>query len=151
VTCFITDFARPRIYRVTADEIARRRGRVDDWLSPPATVPTLAAGNLNGIAATADGRYLLVGQTGNGALYRVDIATRAIRRVNVHGAALVGSDGILLRSRTLYVVTHQNRVVVLRLNQAYTNAHMTKAITDSSFDFPTSIAPPATGSWSPTP
>lgn len=141
---YITDFATPRIYRVTAREVARGRGRIDAWLAPPAKiVPSLAAGNLNGIVVTADDRYLLVGQTGNGALYRIDIATRRLRRIRLRGPGLTGSDGMLLIGHTLYVTCHENRVVVLALDNAYTRARTIRAITDPTLDFPTSIA--ATG------
>jgi sugar lactone lactonase YvrE len=138
---YITDFATPRIYRVTAGEIARGRGRIDAWLTPPAKiVPPLADGNLNGIVVSADDRYLLVGQTGNGALYRVDVATRQLRRIRLRGPALTGSDGMLLSGHTLYVACHDNRVVVLALDHAYTRARTIRTITDPTLDFPTSIA-----------
>jgi Cu-Zn family superoxide dismutase len=138
---YITDFASPRIYSVTGQEITRRHGRVTDWLTPPTrTVPTLATGNLNGIAATYDGRYLLVGQTGNGALYRIDVASRAILRVHLSEAALAGSDGMLLQGHTLYVATHHNAVVVVLLNATYSRGRVVRTIHDPSFEFPTALA-----------
>jgi Cu-Zn family superoxide dismutase len=138
---FITDFAHARIYRVSAAEIDRGSGRITDWLTPAArTIPTLSNGNLNGIAITPDGQHLLVDQTGNGALYRIDIATRAILRVHVSEAALTGSDGMLLQGRTLYVATHHNAVVVVLLDAAYSRGRVIRTIHDPSFNFPTSVA-----------
>jgi sugar lactone lactonase YvrE len=139
---YITDFTTPRIYRVKASVIARGRGKISPWLTPNTSkVPNLKTGNLNGIALTVDDKYLIVGQTGNGALYRIGLSNRSIHRINVHGADLTGSDGILLIDHTLYVVRHSNAVAVLRLNSAYTGGHPTRTLTDSSLDLPTSIAP----------
>jgi len=139
---YITDFTTPRIYRVEASVIANGRGTITPWLTPnTSTVPDLTTGNLNGIALTDDDRYLIVGQTGNGALYRIGLSNRAIHRINVHGADLTGSDGILLIGHTLYVVRHSNAVAVMRLNTTYTAGHVSQTLTDPSFDLPTSIAP----------
>jgi sugar lactone lactonase YvrE len=139
---YITDFTTPRIYRVTASVIASGRGKISPWLTPnTSTVPNLTTGNFNGIALTDDDRYLIVGQTGSGALYRIALSNRTIRPINVRGADLTGSDGILLIGHTLYVVRHSNAVAVVRLNSAYTAGHVSRTLTDPSFDLPTSIAP----------
>jgi sugar lactone lactonase YvrE len=138
---YITDFATPAIYRVTGRQLKRGSGTIARWLVPPARiVPTLPPlGNFNGIAATADGRYLIVGQTGNGALYRVDIATRTIIPIKIRGGSLAATDGILLRGHTLYVASHQNAVVELALGKTYATARVTHKLTDASLDVPTSV------------
>jgi hypothetical protein len=103
-------------------------------------VPDLpSGGNFNGIAATPDGRYLLVDQTGNGGLYRIEIAKRSIRQIAVSGGSLLGCDGILLHNRTLYVTTHANAVAKLRLNASFTHADMVRRIATPTLNFPTSI------------
>jgi sugar lactone lactonase YvrE len=139
---YITDFGTPAIYRVTARALRRGKGRITRWLFPPTrVVPDLASGgNFNGIAATADGHYLIVGQTGNGALWRINTAKRTIRSINVRGGSLIGSDGILLLARTLYVATHQNAVTKLALGQTFATARVLRKLTDPSLDFPTSVA-----------
>jgi Cu-Zn family superoxide dismutase len=139
---YLTDFATPAIYRVTARGLARPHGTITRWLRPaPSVVPELGTGgNLNGIAATADGRQLIVDQTGNGALYRVDIRRRAMTRIRVTGGSLTGCDGLLLRGRTLYVATHGNAVVQLSLNRAFSAARVTRTITDPTLNVPTSLA-----------
>ena len=60
----------PRIFRV-----AQQGGRwtVETWLDATGTVPTSGDFNFNGIAATRDGRALIVVQS-TGALWRVDLA-----------------------------------------------------------------------------
>lgn len=139
---YITDFATPAIYRVTAQQLKRGSGTLARWLVPPARiVPTLPPlGNFNGIAATADGRYLIVGQTGNGALYRIDIATRTIIPIKVRGGSLAATDGILLLGDKLYVASHQNAVVELALGKTYATARIARTLTDPSLDIPTSVA-----------
>ena len=138
---YITDFATPAIYRVTAQQLKRGSGTLGRWLVPPArTVPTLPPlANFNGIAATADGRYLIVTQTGNGALYRIDIATRTISLIKVRGGSLEATDGILLLGHTLYVASHQNAVVELTLGETYAAARIARKLTDPSLDIPTSV------------
>jgi Cu-Zn family superoxide dismutase len=142
---YITETGTPAIYRATAKQLARRTGHLTRWVAPkPSVVPNDPSHlNLNGIALTSDERYLLVGQTATGNLYRVDMKTRAIRRVAITGGSLAGSDGILLRKRVLYVVTHSGGVKKIALNGKYTTGRVTATLTDPTLAFPTSIA--ATG------
>jgi Cu-Zn family superoxide dismutase len=139
---YLTDFETPAIYKVTARRLARGDGAITRWLSPRrSVVPKLATGgNLNGIAATADGRQLVVDQTGNGALYRVDIGRRTMTRIRVTGGSLTGCDGLLLRGRTLYVATHGNAVLELSLNRALSAGRVTRTIRDPTLNVPTSLA-----------
>jgi Cu-Zn family superoxide dismutase len=138
---YVTDFGTPGVYRGTARQIAAHRGKLTRWLSPPASIvpddPSHL--NLNGIAATADGRYLLLSQTATGNLYRVGLHDKKIVRLAVSGSSLTGADGILLSGHTLYVVVHSGAVRKLRLSGAYTSARVTKTLTDPSLDFPTSV------------
>jgi SMP-30/Gluconolactonase/LRE-like region len=139
---YITETGTPAISRATASQLARRNGHLTRWLAPkPSVVPNDPSHlNLNGIALTSDERYLLVGQTATGNLYRVDIKTRAIRRVAITGGSLAGSDGLLLRKRVLYVVTHSGGIKKVTLNGKYTAGRVTAMLTDPTLDFPTSIA-----------
>jgi sugar lactone lactonase YvrE len=139
---YLTDFGTPAVYRVTARELKRGGGPIMRWLVPPTRiVPDLASGgNFNGIAATVDGRYLIVAQTGNGALWRINIAKRTITPIKLSGASLVGSDGMVLLGRTLYVATHQNAVVELAFGQTFATARLVRKLTDPSLDLPTSVA-----------
>jgi Cu-Zn family superoxide dismutase len=138
---YITDFGHAVIYRASARQLRAGKGTVRPWLRPRTSqVPDLpAGGNLNGIALTPDGKSLIVGQTGNGALYRITIATRAVSRIAVRGGALDGSDGIRLDGRTGYVVTHQRGVAVLSFSKSYARAKITKVLTDPSLSMPTSV------------
>jgi sugar lactone lactonase YvrE len=139
---YITETGTPAIYRATAKQLARRKGRLTRWVAPKSSVVPNDPShlNLNGIALTSDERYLLVGQTATGNLYRVDIKTRAIRRVAITGGLLAGSDGLLLRKRVLYVVTHSGGIKKVTLNGKYTAGRVTVTLTDPTLAFPTSIA-----------
>jgi Cu-Zn family superoxide dismutase len=138
---YITETGTPAIYRATAKQLARRTGHLTLWVAPKSSVvpddPSHL--NLNGIALTSDERYLLVGQTATGSLYRVDVKTRAVRRVAITGGSLAGSDGLLLRKRRLYVVTHTGGIKKVTLNGKYTAGRVTATLTDATLDFPTSI------------
>ncbi|WP_242884102.1 superoxide dismutase [Actinomadura litoris] len=100
-----------------------------------------AAFNANGITPTPDGRGLVVVQSNTGGLFRVDPATGATRRVDLHGESLPEGDGLLLRGRTLFAV--QNRfdtVAVLRLNAAGTEGRVLRRVKDARLDLPTTVA-----------
>jgi sugar lactone lactonase YvrE len=139
---YITETGTPAIYRATAGQLAGRKGHLTRWVAPKSSVVPNDPShlNLNGIALTADERYLLVGQTATGNLYRIDIKTRAIRRVAITGGSLAGSDGLLLRKRVLYVVTHAGGIAKVALNGKYTAGRISATLTDPTLDFPTSIA-----------
>jgi sugar lactone lactonase YvrE len=137
---YVTDFATPRVYRVSGAAVARRDGRLSDWLAPsPRVVPPVPGASFNGIVITPDQKYLVVGQTGNGALYRVEIATRQIRRITGTGSSLGGSDGMVLVGRTLYVALHRNAVAAVQLDAGYSRARAVRLLSAPSLDFPTSV------------
>ena len=52
--------------------------------------------NLNGIAATADGRSLIVVQMDKGALFKIDLTSKAVSKIDTAGADLSGADGLVL-------------------------------------------------------
>ena len=97
--------------------------------------------NANGIAATPDGRALIIVQSGTGLLFRVDPATGVATQIDVGGASVSFGDGLLLIDRTLYVVRNQLHVVVaVQLNRAGTSGTVVDQITHPDFDVPTTVA-----------
>ncbi|ADV68104.1 superoxide dismutase family protein [Deinococcus maricopensis] len=101
---YVTDSKRPVIFRVRPDLKV-----MEAWLDLQRTPIRYAPGvNLNGIVVTADSRALLAVQTNTGQLWRIDLASKAVREVKLDGGPLVGGDGLLLRGNTLYVA--QNRM-----------------------------------------
>jgi sugar lactone lactonase YvrE len=132
---FFTDSMRAVIYRVPTD------------LTNAQTIPLtgdfqLVAGfNLNGIDATANGKWLIAVQTNTGKLFRIDRDTGATRAIDLGGTLLTNGDGILLQGHTLYVVQNQNnRVAVVRLQGDFTQGQVVRYLTDPNLDVPTTIA-----------
>ncbi|MFI9550092.1 superoxide dismutase [Nonomuraea endophytica] len=96
--------------------------------------------NANGIAATPDGRGLIIVQSNTGGLFRVDGAG-VTSRIDLNGEALPQGDGLLLRGRTLYAVQNRiNTVAVLRLNASGTEGRVVQRVTSPLFDVPTTVA-----------
>jgi sugar lactone lactonase YvrE len=93
----------------------------------------------NGIAATADGKSLIVDHSGEGRLYLLDTDTLIPILIDVTGGdfaggnPLCGADGLLLDGKTLYVVQfgpRLNRVAVVELSPDYLSGVITRYITE---------------------
>lgn len=97
--------------------------------------------NANGIAATPDGKTLIIVNTSDGALYNVDPASGVATRIELGGDSVPNGDGILLQGKTLYVVQNfLNQIAVVELNPELTAGTIVDTITSSSFGIPTTIA-----------
>jgi hypothetical protein len=96
--------------------------------------------NLNGIDATADGKTLVVVQSATGKLFRVTAATGATKTIDLGGATVTNGDGLLLVGRALHVVQNRdNKISVVTLRRGLASGAVTRAITDSDFDVPTTV------------
>ncbi|MBI5442931.1 MAG: SMP-30/gluconolactonase/LRE family protein [Deltaproteobacteria bacterium] len=98
--------------------------------------------NANGIAATPDGATLLVVNSFDRSLFRVDTAMGASQRVVIDGgAALPNGDGLLLEGQTLFVVQNQsNQLAVLTLSPDFSTAATQRVLTNAALDVPTTVA-----------
>jgi sugar lactone lactonase YvrE len=97
--------------------------------------------NANGITATPDGSALLIVQSNTGTLFRVDPSSGHATAVDLAGARLDDGDGMLLVGQTLYVAQNgSNTLTVVALDPAGSRGKVTRRITDSRFDAPTTIA-----------
>jgi hypothetical protein len=95
--------------------------------------------NANGIAATPNGKRLIIVQSFTGKLYTVNPKTGVADLIEA--PPVTNGDGILLRGKRLYVVRNQNEeVVVLRLRNHFTRAVELARLTDPDFEIPTTIA-----------
>jgi len=102
---------------------------------------TPGAFNANGIAATADGKTLIIVNSTEGALYKVDPTTGVATRIDLGTGAVSNGDGILLQGKTLYVVQNQmNQVAVISLNSGFSAGTIKTTITSPLFRVPTTIA-----------
>ena len=106
----------------------------------------------NGIAATPNGKHLIVVHTSEGQLYRVDTATFAVVPIDVTGGDFAGGgavcsgDGLILDGRTLYVAQFDlQRVAVVELSRDRLSGVITRYITEPfqsnpATQFPTTMA-----------
>jgi streptogramin lyase len=102
---------------------------------------------LNGIAATHDGRLIAV-QSRTAMLFLIDPLTGDTDAIALTGGDAANGDGLLLFGHTLYVVKNQlNRIAVVRLARVLRSGTVVRHITDSDFDIPTTIAARAGFLW----
>ena len=96
---FVTDSFRPILWRIPAGE-SETSAALEPWLSYAGTpiqyTPAPDDFEVNGIAASEDGRYLVVVQANAGKLFRIEIATRRVVEIDLGGASVNG-DGLELR------------------------------------------------------
>jgi sugar lactone lactonase YvrE len=99
----------------------------------------------NGIAATADGKHLIVVHTTEGRLYLLDTATLIPIPIDVTGGDFFGGnplcagDGLLLDGTTLYVAQAGplfNRVAVVELSPDHLSGVITRYITEPFASIP---------------
>jgi sugar lactone lactonase YvrE len=140
---YFTNSSQPVLYRVPL-------GRNGKLPNPPTSQAITLGGdyqftpgafNANGIAATPDGKALIIVNSAQGALYRVDPVSGKARLINLGTGSVLNGDGILLRGRTLYVVQNTlNQIAVVRLKPNLSFGTITEAITSPLFRVPTTIA-----------
>ena len=136
---FFTDSNRAVLYRVGLSKSG----------APAATVRAVALTgdfqlmpgfNLNGIDATPNGKTLVVVQSGAGKLFRIVAATGLTKEIDLGGGTVTNGDGLLLLGRALYVVQNRdNRISVVTLAPGLATGQITRTITDSDFDVPTTV------------
>jgi sugar lactone lactonase YvrE len=144
---WFTDSRNPQLYSVTRTKNPARASfttlpLTGDWVQAPP-----GNNSANGIVQSPDKRSLLVINSFNGLLYRVNPQTGVARVVDLRGLVLTNGDGLLLRGRTLYVVQNRlNQVAVLRLNYSGSQGRLVDTLTSvdlrrrATFDIPTTAA-----------
>jgi sugar lactone lactonase YvrE len=135
---WFTDSARPNLYRVPIGSHGSIGTPSTLVVSGPAAHLS-GAFNMNGIAATPDGKTLIVAHTGDGALYTVDPHTGA--SAAIAGANVPNVDGILLEAGRLWAVQNfSNQMTELRLSHDLSSASVVRVITSPHFEIPTTVA-----------
>ena len=105
-----------------------------------------AAFNANGIVAARG--WLILVQSGEGLLFRVDPATGMTTELDLGGYSVTTGDGLELRGSTLYVVRNRmNLVAALRLGPGLTSASLQAEFGAPSFDVPTTATRSAGDLW----
>ena len=134
-TAYMTNSYYPTVYRYTGGD------SLEAWLELDSTIINYEAGfNLNGIAISPDGRFLLTVQTNTGNVYRIATADKSVTEVNVGTASLEFADGIDLVDNTLFVARNRAlEVVELEMSADYSTGVITR-VSQGAFLFPTAVA-----------
>lgn len=143
-TAYVTDSLTPVIYRVTPADVTRG-GRAQ--LSPRFDLSAVLAPHptdaftLNGIVADPSGRHLYVVDMTGGDLFRVTVATGAVRQVALNGGDLTHGDGLELAHGTLWAAQNAiNTISRWRLSRDGTAARLERRFTDTALQVPTTLA-----------
>jgi hypothetical protein len=138
---FFTDSSNPRLFKLpltpsgglpdpSAVEVLPLTG---DWAQG-------AGFNANGIDATPDGSTLIVVNSQQGAVYKVDPMTGIVDLIDLGGASVSFGDGILLDGKTLYVVRNMlNQIAVIKLSPDFSSGELVSTINNPAFDIPTTL------------
>lgn len=132
-TAYVTDSFSPVIYRVKPDGTADVLVRDNVKFSSPTF-------GLNGIVYHPNG-YLIVANTGQGKLYKVDLLNgNAITEIIITNASSLPGDGLTLLNGDLYVVTGGNRVAQVRSVDNWQTASVIKYDASGYLGATTSVA-----------
>lgn len=140
---YFTNSFQPVFYRVPLDSegLLVNGGTSEEMTLGGEYKFTPGAFNGNGIAATPDGAQLIIVNTSEGALYRVDPATGSATRIDLGGGSVTNGDGILLQGKTLYVVRNfLNQVAVVKLQPDLSAGSIVATLTSPNLRVPTTIA-----------
>ncbi len=141
---YFTDSRRPILFRVT--KTATGLGETaEPWLDlttvPNTPIKYQQQGfNLNGIAATPDGKYLIVVQSNTGQLFRIGTLDKSVTEIQFGGMVMNG-DGILLDGQTLYVSRNADKIIVpITLGADFTTGTIGTPFSDATLMYPTTLA-----------
>jgi sugar lactone lactonase YvrE len=140
-SAYFTDSLTPTLWRVstTGDQI----GDLEPWLQFTGSPLeyTKPGANLNGIAATADGRHLVVVQMNKGLLFRIGVADKQIAPIDIAGESVATGDGLVLDGRTLYVVRQgEQEVVTIELSPDLAKGRVLSRFKDPALAWPATAA-----------
>lgn len=145
---YFTDSFRPALYRLPlgpggrlpAADAAEEVGLNGEYVHVEGEI------NANGIDATPNGDWLVVGNLFLGTLYRVDPWSGYASQIDLGGDLLPAADGILLEpggdgAFTLYVVQNAlNQIAVVRLEADLLSGAVVGAIVSPYFRVPATVA-----------
>lgn len=129
---WFTDSFRGVIYRVDLATGAISELDLTDLAQKEANIF-----RLNGIDATPNGKTLIVVNSTDGELYRIDASSEVVDTIEV-GESVHG-DGILLVGRTLYAVRDQDHVAVIEMAPDLSSGTVVDELT-GDLDVPTTVA-----------
>ena len=144
-SAYVTDSVNPVLYRVAPTKTGQYE--LQEFLKFSGTpvkyvnAPGAAGINVNGIVASKDGRYLIIGKRNENMLFRVDLTSREIVPVEMPAGMLNTPDGLFLQGNTLYVAQNLPKsIAVVKLSADFSRAELERTISHPTFAFPTSVA-----------
>jgi len=138
---YITDSLRAVVYRIPAAEVNAPAIGAQRTLRVVYHLPDYVAGesNGNGVVASPDGKFLIIGYWYSGALYRLTLTTGEVRKIDA--PPLPSADGIVLRGNTLYIARSvNNEITTVRLSDDDTRADVVSERTYPGADTTTGVA-----------
>jgi Cu-Zn family superoxide dismutase len=138
---YVTDSFRPILWHVAADQV--KPGGSVDGIDVSAEIPyTAGAFNLNGIVKFRGGRELVVVNTADGKLYRIQFHVHRAPSINaVDAPALIGGDGMIVDRGQLVVVRGAPAsLTFLDLGDRRTTATIDRVVTDPTLRGPSTVA-----------
>jgi sugar lactone lactonase YvrE len=137
-SAWFTDSVQPHLYRVPIGR-GGSLGPVTTLVVEGPAANVEFDFNMNGIAATPNGKTLIVGHSGLGALFTVDPDSGASSLIE--GVSVPSVDGILFESGRLYAVQNTlNQIAAIKLSHDLSSGSVEKLITNPNFQVPTTVA-----------
>lgn len=144
-SAYVTDSINPVLYRVAPTKTGQYELqeflRFDGTPVVYVNAPGAEGINVNGLVATADGRYLIIGKRNENRLFRIDLQSREVIPVSMPAGMLNTPDGLFLDGYTLYVAQNLPKsIAVVKLSSDFSQAELERTINHPTFAFPTSVA-----------
>ena len=137
---FVTDSFRPTMWHITAAQVRAGSGTPEAISVAPEIVYQAGAFNLNGIVALSD-HSLVVVQSSNGALFRIDLDRRGRQIQPIAADPVAGGDGMLLdRGRLVVVQGSPAQLTILELDRRASRATVVDHVTDPTLRGPSTVA-----------
>jgi sugar lactone lactonase YvrE len=135
-TVYFTDSFRPSFFTLSLGRGGRLPPQSAVREIPLAGDYEFIAGafNANGIERTPDCKALIIINSANGKLYRLDPRSGRTAAIDLGGVLLKTGDGLVLDGNTLFVVQNTNNVAVVELNRRKNQGKVVDNITNPNFD-----------------
>jgi sugar lactone lactonase YvrE len=136
---YFSDSFRPIVWKVS--RAGGKIGEAEAWLDIGPVVIHGEGANINGLAATPDGKTLILAQMNKGLLFKVDIATKRVTPIDLKGQTLAGADGLVLDGQRLYAVLQpHSEVVAIDLAPDMTSGAVVGRLKTSALAWPATAA-----------
>ncbi len=111
---YFTNSDAPQVFRVSEED---GEWQVSTWADATGTITRQEGFNLGGIVVSPNRRALVVAQGNAGDLWRFDLRTGGVTRIDVGDVDLGNADGLVLHGSRLTVIRNVSRVLsTLRLD-----------------------------------